>query len=164
MSAVALKPVSDSAADEEPPAGAVEAIVACAHLHRRGHVMVLGEGSLSLSLRLWRAGFVHVSCAPRKLDLVAHGAADALIIQQVSPAFDLGAAITRSQGALRRGGALLIHVMRGAGRAALADIRARLERAGFSAGAGFADADGLWLTARRQSARPSAHLRVIGRA
>ncbi|HQS49784.1 MAG TPA: hypothetical protein PK706_25630, partial [Xanthobacteraceae bacterium] len=83
---------------------AIEEIAAFAHLRPCDHVVVLGKESLDLALRLWRSGFTNVGCAPRNLDKVAHGGADALIIDHLASGEDFAAAIARNRSFVRRGG------------------------------------------------------------
>ncbi|MFG1424955.1 hypothetical protein [Roseixanthobacter glucoisosaccharinicivorans] len=129
---------------------AIEEIAAFAHLRPCDHVVVLGNESLDLALRLWRSGFTNVGCAPRNLDKVAHGGADALIIDHLAPGEDFAAAIARNRSFVRRGGWMLVHVARAAGRGALPALRGLLAKAGFSAGPGIVDSAGVWIAARRE--------------
>lgn len=133
---------------------AIEEIAAFAHLRPCDHVVVLGRESLDLALRLWRSGFTNVGCAPRNLDKVAHGGADALIIDHLAPGEDFAAAIARNRSFVRRGGWMLVHVARAAGRGALPALRGLLAKAGFSAGPGIVDSAGVWIAARREEEEP----------
>ncbi len=131
-------------------------VAAAARLRPQHHIVVVGRDSLSLALDLWRAGFVNVGCAPRSLDCVAHGAADALIVDRAPEGPDLGRIITRSRFMLRDGGWLLLHLPQGGGRALLPALKALLDAAGFVLGMGLCDADGRWITAQRR--RPALRL------
>ncbi|MFG1410628.1 MAG: hypothetical protein B7Y12_15520 [Rhizobiales bacterium 24-66-13] len=133
---------------------AIEEIAAFAHLRPCDHVVVLGKESLDLALRLWRSGFTNVGCAPRNLDKVAHGGADALIIDHLASGEDFAAAIARNRSFVRRGGWMLVHVARAAGRGALPALRGLLATAGFSAGPGIVDSAGVWIAARREDEAP----------
>lgn len=107
-----------------------------------------------LALGLWRSGFTNVGCAPRNLDKVAHGGADALIIDHLAPGEDFAVALARNRGLVRRGGWILVHVARAAGRGTLQALRSLLAKAGFSAGPGIVDSAGVWIAARREDEAP----------
>ncbi|MFG1398015.1 hypothetical protein [Roseixanthobacter pseudopolyaromaticivorans] len=154
LPAVAVQPAGVTAAPEPNPSWAIEEIAAFAHLRPCDHVVVLGKESLNLALGLWRSGFTNVGCAPRNLDKVAHGTADALIIDHLAMDEDFAAAIERNRGFVRRGGWLLVHVARSAGRGALPALRGLLAKAGFCAGPGIVDGAGVWIAARRQEGTP----------
>ncbi|MFG1463858.1 hypothetical protein V5F77_13265 [Xanthobacter sp. DSM 24535] len=136
------------------PTWSIEEIAAFAHLRPCDHVVVLGREGLNLALALWRSGFTNVGCAPRNLDKVAHGAADALIIDHLPAEEDFAAAIERNRSFVRRGGWVLVHVARSAGRGALPALRGLLAKAGFSVGPGIVDGAGVWIAARREDTMP----------
>lgn len=131
-------------------------VAVTARLRPQHHIVVVGRDSLSLALDLWRAGFINVGCAPRSLDCVAHGAADALIVECLPAAADLDRIIARSRFMLREGGWLLLHLPQGGGRARLSMVKAMLDAAGFALGMGLCNADGRWITAQRR--RPTLRL------
>ncbi len=143
-----------------PDAGAgrssLAEMAAATRLLPQHHIVVVGQDCLSRSLDLWRAGFVNVGCAPRSLDCIAHGAADAVIVDPAPEGEDLARLISRSRFMLRDGGWLLLHRPNGGGRTALPALKALLDAAGFSLGVGLFDAAGPWITAQRR--RPALRL------
>ena len=141
---------------EVPTDSGVGEIAAVLRLQPRHHLVVVGRDSLSLALDLWRAGFVHVGCAPRNLDCIAHGVVDALVAECSPEGPDLGRIIARSRFMLREGGWLAVRVPHAASRTFLPAITALLDQAGFAAGVGLFDAGGRWITAQRR--RPALRL------
>lgn len=137
------------------PAG-LGAVAAALRLQPRHHLVVVGRESLALALELWRAGFVHVGCAPQSLDCIAHGVVDALVVERAPEGADLGRIIARSRFMVREGGWLLLRLPHSEGRALLPEVAALLDAAGFSPGIGLVDAGGRWITARRR--RPALRL------
>lgn len=145
----------------EPPArlhgpAGLGPVAAALRLQGHHHMVVVGHESLNLALELWRAGFVHVGCAPRSLDCIAHGVVDALVVDGAREGADLARIITRSRFMVREGGWVLLRLPHSEGKVLLPEISALLEAAGFVPGVGLVDAGGRWITAQRR--RPALRL------
>lgn len=131
-------------------------ILQAERVNAHDHVLVLGGDALSLALLLWRSGFTNVGCAPRNLDCVAHGVADALIVSDAPAGAGIDLLLARVRFALREDGWLFASFPT-ARHVEVPRLYGRLTAAGFVADELASDGrGGLWLAARR---RP--HLRVV---
>ncbi|WP_043879527.1 hypothetical protein [Azorhizobium caulinodans] len=120
------------------------------------HVLVLGGDALSLALLMWRGGFTNVGCAPRNLDCVAHGIAEALIVSQMPRGEEMDRLLARARFALKDGGWLLA-AFDNARHISVPHLYGRLTASGFVADELASDGrGGLWLAARKR-----AHLRLV---